>query len=221
MPAAADSAPPIPTPDHAIARIGSYDELLAACRAQVARLGINYQILDIAAGFTDGYSTKLLAHSEYSTTGGRRTKRHFSPDSFNAYMEALGLELLAVENPAKIGASSKAFCENKYLAREAPVRSVATDCLINLKVSRNFLRQIGRKGGLARAEKLRAIAAERKRRSETNRRNALKRWRRARGHQRSPRSDASPGRPGSFGAAAGLTSTSTASPSMATRGRRG
>ena len=195
MPAAADSAPPIPTPDHAIARIGSYDELLAACRAQVARLGINYQILDIAAGFTDGYSTKLLAHSEYSTTGGRRTKRHFSPDSFNAYMEALGLELLAVENPAKT-ARLKAFCENKYLAREAPVRSVATDCLINLKVSRNFLRQIGRKGGLARAEKLRAIAAERKRRSETNRRNALKRWRRARVTSDPPEATLRPADPG-------------------------
>ena len=33
-----------------IATIQSYDDLLSACRAQVQRLNINYQILDIAAG---------------------------------------------------------------------------------------------------------------------------------------------------------------------------
>jgi hypothetical protein len=169
---AADSAPPTPTPDHAIARIDSYDSLLAACRAQVARLGINYQILDIAAGFTDGYSTKLLAHSEYSTTGGRRTKRHFSPQSFDAYVEALGVDLVMVENPEKV-ARLKAFCANKYLSREGPVRSVASDCLINLKVSRDFLRRIGKNGGIASGRK-RAAAALRRR---ANRLNALKRWR--------------------------------------------
>ena len=64
-----------------IATIQSYDDLLAACRAQVARLGINYQILDIAAGFTDGYTTKLFAQSEHCSTGGRRSKRHFSAEN--------------------------------------------------------------------------------------------------------------------------------------------
>ena len=58
---AADLAPLTPTPDHAIARIDSYENLLAACRARVAELGINYHILDIAAGFGDGYFTKLFA----------------------------------------------------------------------------------------------------------------------------------------------------------------
>ena len=161
-----------------IATIQSYDDLLAACRRQVARLGINYQILDIAAGFGDGYSTKLFALSEYSSKGGRRSKRHFSPESFDAYVEALGVDLVMVENPEKV-AKLRSFCENKYLAREGPIRSVATDCLINLKVSRKFLKYIGRNGGLARAAKLHAIASAKARRSEINRANALKRWRRA------------------------------------------
>ena len=151
--------------------------MLAACRQRVQELGINYQILDIAAGFTDGYSTKLLAHSEYSTTGGRRTKRHFSPELFNAYVQALGVDLLMVENPDKV-ARLKSFCESKLLKREGPARSVASDCLINLKVSRKFLQQIGKSGGLARAAKAHAIALAKQRRSETNRRNALKRWHR-------------------------------------------
>ena len=151
--------------------VGSYDELLAAVRARVADLGINYQILDLVAGFTDGYSTKLLAHSEYSSNGGRRTKRHFSPESFDAYMEALGLELHVVENPVKT-ARLKAFCENKYLAREGPVRTVASEGLINLKVSRKFMRYIGRNGGIRERPKRHATALLR----AINRRNALKRW---------------------------------------------
>ena len=83
-----------------------------------------------------------------------------------------------VENAEKV-ARLRSFCESKYLAREGPVRSVATDCLINLKVSRKFLKYIGRNGGLARAAKMRAIASAKAQRSETNRRNALARWRRA------------------------------------------
>ena len=156
-----------------VATIQSYDDLLAACRRQVAALGINYTILDQVAGFTDGYSSKLLAHSEHCSTGGRRTKRHFSPESFDAYMAALGLKLVAVEDPDKV-ARLKSFCESKFLFREGPVRSVGSDCLINLKVSRKFMRYIGRNGGIASGRKRRAIALRRR----VNRLNALKRWRR-------------------------------------------
>ena len=68
--------------DRAIAVVDSYESLIAVCRTQVRALGINYAILDVAAGFTDGYAAKLLGHSEYCSSGGRRTKRHFSPESF-------------------------------------------------------------------------------------------------------------------------------------------
>jgi hypothetical protein len=184
MPAAADSAPPIPTPDRAIARIDSYESLLAACRAQVQALGINYQILDLMAGYADGYATKLLGPSEYCSTGGRRTKRHFSPESFNAYVEALGVDLLMVENPAKV-AKLRSFCESKFLAREGPIRSAASDYLINFRLSRDFMRRIGRKGALARAAKLHAQALRR----ERSRRAALARWSKRsaeQAHHRSP-----------------------------------
>jgi hypothetical protein len=79
-----------PLTDRAIARVSSYEDLVAACRAQVQALGINYTILDSVAGFTEGYAAKLLGHSEYCSTGGRRTKRHFSPDSFDAYLAGGG-----------------------------------------------------------------------------------------------------------------------------------
>ena len=70
-------------------------------------LNINYEILDQWAGFGIGYTSKLFALSEYSSNGGRRSKRHFVPESFDAYMEALGLELVAVENPDKVAKLGK------------------------------------------------------------------------------------------------------------------
>ena len=87
------------------------------------------------------------------------------------------------------------------------MRSVASDCLINLKVSRNFLRQIGKNGGLARAAKVHAVALAKERISERNRRNALKRW-----HRQEITSDP-PADPGPSEQPRGLT-TSTASASM-------
>jgi hypothetical protein len=172
-----DSALPTPTPDDAIARIGSYDELIAICRRQVAALNINYSMLDVAAGFNVGYTSKLFAQSEYASSGGRRTKRHFSPESFDAYLQALGLDLVVVQNPDKV-ARSKAFLESKLLKREGPVRGAATDCHINFRLTHDFMRRIGRKGALARAAKMHAAALARQRISERQRAKALKRWRR-------------------------------------------
>jgi hypothetical protein len=92
----------------------------------VRTLGLNYSILDTVAGFTDGYTAKLLGHSEYCSSGGRRTRRHFSTESFDAYLAGLGLKLIVVEDAERI-ARLKAFMESKLLAREGPIRSVATD----------------------------------------------------------------------------------------------
>lgn len=155
--------------------VASYDELLAICRRQVQELNFNYEMLDIAAGFNVGYASKLFAGSEHCASGGRRTKRYLSGASFDAYLAALGLELVVVQNPAKV-AKVKAFCAGKLLKREGPARSVASDPPVSIRVTRNFLRRIGRLGGLARARKQDAIAARREQRSEIYRRNALKRW---------------------------------------------
>ena len=164
--------------DRAIARVGSYEELVAAFRAQVQTLGINYAILDSAAGFAWGYSSKLFAHSEYCSSGARRTKRHFSTESFDAYLVALCLDLVVVENPAKV-AKLKAFMEAKLLKRGAPLRAVGTVDPVVVKFSRGFMKKIACLGGRARARKLHAIASRKKHSSETYRRNALMRWHRA------------------------------------------
>ena len=154
------------------ATIQSYDDLLSACRAQVCALELNYSILDQIAGFADGYSAKLLAHSEHCSSGGRKTKRHFSPESFDAYMTALGLDFVAVENPEKI-ARLKSFCKSHLLAREGPVRAASTEPPVVVKFARSHIKRIARLGGLARARKMHARAEL----SETKRRAALARWR--------------------------------------------
>jgi hypothetical protein len=182
---AVDSAPPIPTPDHTIAQdpqtlgvVGCYDELLAIYRRQVSALRINYEMLDIAAGFNVGYASKLLAHSEHNSSGSRRTKRHFSPESFDAYLQALGLKLVAVQDPERV-ARIATFLEGKLLKRQGPVRAVGTEPPVVIKLAHSHIKRIARLGGIARAEKLHAAALAKKQRSEINRRNALKRWRRA------------------------------------------
>lgn len=156
--------------------VGTYDELIAVCREQVQRLNINYQILDIAAGFNSGYSTKLFAHGDHSSGGGRRTKRYLSGESFDAYLGALGLKLVVVEDADKV-ARLKAFTKSKLLAREGPLRAAGTAPPVIIRLTHDFMRKIARKGGVARARKLRAIAARKESRSRIYRRNALKRWR--------------------------------------------
>lgn len=124
---------------------------------------------------------KLLTPAE--PNGGGHRKLPFSPRILDAYLEALALKLVVVEDEARV-AKVKAFLENRLLKREGPVRSAATPALVNLSVSRDFLRQIGRNGGIASARKRPAAASVR----ERNRRNALKRWRKrpTTGHPATP-----------------------------------
>jgi hypothetical protein len=162
-------------PQHVVARISSYDDLLAACRERVKALGVNYTLCDLRAGFTVGYLTKLLLHEQRNPTGKRRTRRGFTPQSFDAYLAALGLDLVAVENPEKVAALRRWQADN-LLRREAPIRADAT--LPPITFSRHFMKRIASLGGQASAAKRRAIALEKKRRSLIYRANALRRWHR-------------------------------------------
>ncbi|MFZ0123980.1 MAG: hypothetical protein WAL48_07295 [Xanthobacteraceae bacterium] len=105
MPAAADSAPPAPS----LGRAACYDELLALCKRQIEALHFNYEMLDTVAGFNVGYSNKLFGPGVKPVT-----RRHFSHQSFDAYLAALGLELVVVENPDKV-ARAKAFAARMLL----------------------------------------------------------------------------------------------------------
>jgi hypothetical protein len=164
LPATSDLVTPI-------AVAASYEELLEALRARVGALGITYPILDLAVGYAEGYTSKILGRSEYNASGRRRSKRHFSAESFDNYIAALGLKVALVEDPAGV-ARLKSFCAHRLLSREAPLRSVAPEPMVNIRVTKDFLRKIGKLGGQAFARNLHARAERR----EHMRRLALARW---------------------------------------------
>jgi hypothetical protein len=171
--AAMETAAPIP--DQIIARIESYDDLLEAFRTRVRELNINYGIADDLAGFATGYLGKLMIRETRNASGKRKTKRHFSAESFDAYMAALGLDLVAVANPAKVE-RLRAWQDTNSLYRAAPVRADGIPPPVVIKLTRNFMKQIASLGGQARAAKLHAIASEKKRRSLIYAANARRRW---------------------------------------------
>lgn len=115
--------------------IRSYSDLLAAFRAQVANLNINYAMLDELAGYTSTYSTKVLAADP---------ARHFSADLFNAYLEALCIDLVAYHNPKKHEKLREKF-KHKLVERETlPAKHSAA---VVVKFSRRYLHRIAKKGG--------------------------------------------------------------------------
>jgi hypothetical protein len=63
--------------------------------------------------------------------------------------------------------------ESKLIAREGPIRSVASDLLVTVRYSRDFLRRIGRKGGLRNGQLRAARAAQKRVLQKRNRRAAL------------------------------------------------
>jgi hypothetical protein len=158
-------------PDQILARVQSYDDLLAACRQRVKALGVNYTIIDDLAGYGTGYLAKLLLHTDRNASGKRRTRRGFTPQSLDAYLAALGLDLVAVENPERV-ARLRAWQETNSLRRGAPVRADGMKPDVTFRLSHHFIKRIAQLGGEARARKLHA-RAERRERMRTL---ALMRW---------------------------------------------
>lgn len=112
-----------------IAVVRSYDELLAVMRQRVGELGINYAILDDITKFTDTYSTKILGHGGITRSRDgngklkRGTQRGLSPQAFDAYVQALCFDLVAVENPERVR-KVKAWLAAKLEGREGSIREL-------------------------------------------------------------------------------------------------
>lgn len=108
-----------------IGLVRSYDELLAVMRQRVGELGINYAILDDITKFTDTYSTKILGHGGITRSHDgdgklkRGTQRGLSPQAFDAYVQALCFDLVAVENPERVH-KVKAWLERNLEKRVGP-----------------------------------------------------------------------------------------------------
>jgi hypothetical protein len=134
-----------PTTDpRIVATAGNYLELVAGFRVRLAELGISYSTLDEIAGWTDSYSTKVL---------GEEPLRHMGAMALDAMLGAMGLRIALVDDPERL---ARVKNHRHFVRRKHRARAVATHAYIAHRVTREFLRQIGVKGGIATREKLSA-----------------------------------------------------------------
>lgn len=94
----------------ALGIVREYADLLAVARAQMARLSITFETLDVVSGVQSGYSAKLL---------GPRPSRRFGRMSLPAIMGALGIALVAIEDADALARVRKRLVKRKM----PPVRN--------------------------------------------------------------------------------------------------
>jgi hypothetical protein len=154
----------------AIGRVEDSESLLRAIRSRVLELGLTHENLDELIGWAGGYSGKLLNSPPTRRLG------HFS---LFLLLQALGLSLILVEDNAILER-----LKNRRIPRQRrPVlRAPRIICL-----PPDFLRRIGRLGGLARAKKLSP-----KRLSQLGRRMNRIRWGKPRRNGQAAAADVSP-----------------------------
>lgn len=89
--------------------IKSYDDLIVVARRRMMELLMTYETLDAVSGVQSGYAAKILCPGRLKT---------FGPMSFCAIMGALGIKLVAVEDP-----EAAARLRHRWTPRRAPLRN--------------------------------------------------------------------------------------------------
>jgi hypothetical protein len=136
------------------------DDLRAVLRARFDALGVSLDTVDHIAGLPTRYTAKVL---------GLQPTRNFGQVSLTALLGAAGIKLVAFED-----ADALDRVRNRLTPLERVDSTAARKRVIAFKLTPDFMREIGRLGGLKSA----AVASRKKHISEVNRRNALKRWQR-------------------------------------------
>jgi hypothetical protein len=112
-----------------------YRELLQIVRDRVAQLQISYEVLDSISGLPSGYSGKLLCEPP---------KKRMGAISQFLIFGALGLAITVHEDPAAFERVRGRLERRNH--RQVRVRRKLGMCVFDA----DFIRQRGRKGGLAR-----------------------------------------------------------------------
>lgn len=123
------------SPQPILARVRNYDDLQAAMRARAEQLNISRIEIDRRGKMPEGHAAKLLAP---------HPSRYLGVKSMAKLLDALGLELLAVER------SDWHRIEGKRDASSVRIHGIAKYAYWTPQ----FVRKIGAKGGIARAKKL-------------------------------------------------------------------
>jgi hypothetical protein len=142
--------------------VRTLDDLRRLFRQRFAELEITYQTADRVAGLTAGYTAKLLGpHSTRLTSL-----------AIECLLGATGTKLLAVEDTDAL-----ARVKGRLVARRRRLntkRASPSECVV--RRDREFMRKIGQWGGFKSGQVRRTALSNKKRVSERNRQNVLKRW---------------------------------------------
>jgi hypothetical protein len=165
-------------------------ELMAAIRKRIQHLNITLESLELAAGLPSRYCPKIL---------GKNPIRRTTPYSIHLLLQALGLEIHLVESP-ELTAQYTDKLERSRM-RRACSHSGGVKAPVRFELGPDFLKRIGRLGGLSsrrylsdekktliarQANNARNAALNPEQRSLIARRAAEARWRRVRDRQSKP-----------------------------------
>jgi hypothetical protein len=144
-----------------LAEIRNYDDLHKALRQRAQSLNITCETIDLVSGLCGGYAAKILAPKPI---------RNIGPTSMGLLLPALGIKLLVVEDAQAM----LQYARHHVARKPGPTRASSA---VQYTMTRRFLREIGRKGGIA-------SGAARRRRKAAAQRAARARWAAARGEMR-------------------------------------
>jgi hypothetical protein len=111
-----------------LATVTDYAGLIGALRQRCDELNITFEQLDVVAGFTDNYSSKILSPS-------LRPIRRLGHMSTGAILGALGLKLQLVEDPVALARVKDRYYPRKHARSRSwqarqPVKKVWTTPVI-------------------------------------------------------------------------------------------
>jgi hypothetical protein len=146
--------------EHPLGTCHTADDLRDILRARFEALGVSLDTVDHIAGLPTRYTAKVL---------GLQPTRGFGQISLTALLGAAGIKLVAYEDLEALDR-----IRNRLVPLERIDSSAARKRVIAFKLSPDFMREIGRLGGLKSA----AAASKKRHLSEINRAKALMRWQR-------------------------------------------
>lgn len=85
-----------------LATVQDYDGLVAALRNRAGELGLTFELIDLVAGFTARYASKVLGPSKTKNIGRM---------SFDALLGTLGLKVVLIEDPEALAKVQGRFQE--------------------------------------------------------------------------------------------------------------
>jgi hypothetical protein len=141
-----------------LATIRCYNDLVAALKARQASLALSDAVLDEVAGLTPGHTNKVLGPSR---------ERGIGAATFEAYLMALAIDLVMIENAEKL-AQMRSHYDGR---RESHVR---TNHAIGDRVLSRAMTKLAKDRWAKATPEDRAAAGERVKRFA--RQGALKRW---------------------------------------------